>query len=78
LMVLDQDVARVKELIKSDATCKSYYAQLRASADKLLSEPVSQRVLIGPRLTPSGRGMNCSPPRSSRIGILHISSMWRR
>ena len=50
LMVLDQDIQRIKGLIESDAACKSYYEQLRKSAEKLLEEPVSQRVLIGPRL----------------------------
>jgi hypothetical protein len=50
LLVLDDDLARVKQAIAADPTAKAYFDQLNTSAQKLLNEPVSQRVLVGPRL----------------------------
>jgi hypothetical protein len=50
LMVLDADVARLKGLIKSDPVAKGYFEQVRKEGEKLLAQPVSERVLVGPRL----------------------------
>jgi hypothetical protein len=50
LIVLDADLARVKRQIADDPTAKRYFEQLQSSGDKLLTEPPSERKLIGPRL----------------------------
>jgi hypothetical protein len=50
LIVLDADLARLKQQIKDDATAKGYFAQLQSAGDKSLSDPLSERKLIGPRL----------------------------
>jgi len=50
LLWLYDDVARTKKLIESDATAKAWFDQLKRAADKSLSDPLPQRVLIGPRL----------------------------
>ena len=50
LLVLDDDVARLKRQIASDASAKTYFEHIRTVGDKLLTEPPSERKLIGPRL----------------------------
>ena len=39
LLVLDEELASVKELIKTDPTVKALYQQLQAQAEKILHEP---------------------------------------
>src|SRR6476620_5882023 len=50
LLVTDKDVARVNALVKSNPVARGYFDELRKAGDKLLSEPVSERVIVGPRL----------------------------
>ena len=55
LYLLDRDLPRLQELIRSNDTAREYHDQLKASADKLLDEPASQRVMIGKRLLQTSR-----------------------
>ncbi|HZZ41960.1 MAG TPA: heparinase II/III family protein [Tepidisphaeraceae bacterium] len=50
LMVLEGDVERVKGLIQTDATAKLYFDRIREMGEKVMGEPVSERVIVGPRL----------------------------
>jgi hypothetical protein len=50
LLVLDDDIARAKQAISADETARRYFDLLKASAEKMLGQPVSERVLQGPRL----------------------------
>jgi hypothetical protein len=50
LLVLDDQFARLRQQVKTDPTAKAWFQKLQAIADKELSAPVAQRVLIGPRL----------------------------
>src|SRR3954462_13539433 len=50
LLVLDEDIARVKKAIASDPVAKGYFDQIKAAGDKILTDPVAKRELIGPRL----------------------------
>ena len=55
LLLLPDDVARLQGVIAGDATARGYRDALLRSGERMLGEPVSQRVLIGPRLlTPAG------------------------
>src|ERR1041385_7144617 len=50
LLVLDEDLARLKPVLQSDPLAKQWFAKLKSEADKTLDAPLVQRVLIGPRL----------------------------
>lgn len=50
LLVLADDLARVREFIASDPVARGYRDALRESGRKILAEPPVERVLIGPRL----------------------------
>jgi len=50
LIVLAADLARINAYIASDPVAKGYLDALVKKGDKLLTEPVSKRVLVGPRL----------------------------
>ena len=50
LLWLDDDLARTKQFIQSDPTAKAWFNYLKRNADKALSDPLPERVLIGPRL----------------------------
>jgi Heparinase II/III-like protein/Domain of unknown function (DUF4962) len=50
LLVLDEDIARVKQAIKTDKIAGRYFELIQQAGDKVLTEPVAQRVLQGPRL----------------------------
>src|SRR5687767_1402427 len=50
LLVLDDDIARLKREIETDATAKAYFEHVKGVGDKLLDAPPSERKLIGPRL----------------------------
>lgn len=49
LLLLDQDLPALKALVASDPA-KGYLAALRTKGDKILTQAVSTRVLVGPRL----------------------------
>ena len=50
LLVLDDQLAAVKKSIQSDRTAKAYFEHIRDVGDGLLDAPVSERLIIGPRL----------------------------
>ena len=50
LLVLDDDIARLKRQIKDDKTAARYFEHIHDDAEKMLSEPPVERVLTGPRL----------------------------
>ena len=50
LVLLAGDVERIKQGVASDSTARGYLAAVRRAGERTLTEPVSQRVLIGPRL----------------------------
>ena len=50
LLVLDDDIARLKRQIETDATAKAYFEHVKRVGDKLIDAPPSERKLIGPRL----------------------------
>lgn len=55
LLVLAEDMARIEELIATDATARGYRDALVRSGQKILAEPPVERVLIGPRLLDMSR-----------------------
>jgi hypothetical protein len=50
LLALDEDIGRLRRSIQNDPVPAGYYDALITRADELLGLPVSQRVLVGPRL----------------------------
>src|ERR1017187_374075 len=52
---LDSDIARIRNLIATDPLVKDSYNALRRQADRLLSQPPVEYVLIGPRLLDKSR-----------------------
>jgi hypothetical protein len=50
LLVLDDDIARLKRQIAEDPAAKAYFEHIRGAGDKLLDQPPSERKVIGPRL----------------------------
>jgi hypothetical protein len=50
LLALDDRLARVRQLIASDSQAQAYWRHVVGDSDKLLTAPVSERKLIGPRL----------------------------
>ncbi len=50
LMLLDGDISRLKTLVREDATARGYFEALQQEGARILGQPVSERVLIGPRL----------------------------
>jgi hypothetical protein len=50
LLLLPDDVARLRQTIATDATARGYRDALVRGGEKTLGEPPAQRVLIGPRL----------------------------
>ncbi|HEX2516091.1 MAG TPA: heparinase II/III family protein, partial [Chloroflexota bacterium] len=55
LLLLPDDVARLQGVIAGDATARGYRDALLRSGERTLGEPVSQRVLVGPRLLDTSR-----------------------
>lgn len=68
LMVLDEDFARVKGYIASDPVAKEYFERVKESGEKMLSEPVSERIIVGPRLLTISRQVLV---RTSTLGALY-------
>jgi hypothetical protein len=50
LLVLDDGIARVKQLATTDATAKNYFEQMRSAGNVLLTAAPAERVIRGPRL----------------------------
>ena len=57
LLFLDDDVARVKEQIKSDPFAEAWFEKLSKSAEGQLTQPLAERVLVGPRLLQVSRNV---------------------
>lgn len=55
LLVLDADLARVKQAIESDPVARKWHKHLLGDAEKMLKEKPIERVLIGPRLLDKSR-----------------------
>lgn len=55
LILLPDDIARIKDFIAHDPVAHGYYAALVRSGDKIIPEPPVERVLIGPRLLDKSR-----------------------
>ncbi|MCX6910362.1 MAG: heparinase II/III family protein [Verrucomicrobia bacterium] len=55
LLVLDADLARVKQAIENDPVARRWHEQLLRDAEKMLKEKPIQRKLIGPRLLDKSR-----------------------
>src|SRR4051812_36864736 len=68
LLVLDEDLARVKQDIGRDLTAKAYFEQLKSTGDAMLKAPPATRVLIGPRLLTVSRQV---VTRTSTLGALY-------
>jgi hypothetical protein len=69
LLVLDEDVSRTRELIRTDAVAADWHSQLRKSADKAITQPTAEHKLSGPRL------LNQS--RAALQRILLFGYLWR-
>jgi hypothetical protein len=70
LMVLDSDLARVKEAIAKDPLAKKWHDELRADAEKMLSAKPIEHVLIGPRLLDKSR--TCLSRVSTLAGLYRL------
>jgi hypothetical protein len=55
LVLLNDDLARLKETIAADKTAQGYYESIRKQADESLKAKPVQHVLIGPRLLSQSR-----------------------
>jgi hypothetical protein len=55
LLVLDDELPRVREAMESDKVARRWARQLRTSADKLLNEPPTPREFIGKRMLAASR-----------------------
>ena len=55
LLVLDADLARVKQAVENDPVARRWHEQLLGDAEKMLKEQPIQRKLIGPRLLDKSR-----------------------
>jgi hypothetical protein len=55
LLVLDSDVDRAKDLLKSNQSAQQIYASMKQTGEAILTQPPVERVLIGPRLLDKSR-----------------------
>jgi len=55
LVLLAEDITRIRGFIETDATARRYHQRLLAQGEAILSEPPVERVLIGPRLLDKSR-----------------------
>src|ERR1017187_10623667 len=55
LIALDSDIARIRNFIATDPLVKDSYDALRRQADRILSQPPVEYVLVGPRLLETSR-----------------------
>ncbi len=55
IFIRKADLPAFRQQIRNDAKMAAWYAGVKAGADKILSEPPVQRVLIGPRLLDKSR-----------------------
>src|SRR5882724_6108197 len=55
LIVLDEDLPRIKQAIEKYPRAAQYYHQFETDAPKIIAQPVVKHVLIGPRLLDQSR-----------------------
>jgi len=55
LVLLDEDLARVKQLIKEDKTARGYYADLKKQGEQWLDAKPVEHIIVGPRLLTQSR-----------------------
>jgi hypothetical protein len=55
LLVLDADLARVRQAVENDPVARRWHKHLLGDAEKMLKEKPVERVLIGPRLLDKSR-----------------------
>ncbi|MBI5282745.1 MAG: heparinase II/III family protein [Candidatus Solibacter usitatus] len=55
LLASDQDIARIRQLIRTDPAAKAVYDRLHADAARILAQPPVEYKLIGPRLLDKSR-----------------------
>jgi Heparinase II/III-like protein/Domain of unknown function (DUF4962) len=55
LLVLDADLARIRDIIATDPVARQWHEQLQRDAGKMLKEKPIERKLIGPRLLDKSR-----------------------
>lgn len=55
LYVLDEDIASTHQLLAADLDVRGWRDELQRRADRMLEEPVVERVLVGPRLLAQSR-----------------------
>jgi hypothetical protein len=70
LMVLDSDIARVKEAIAHDPLAKKWHEELLAEGETMLSAKPIEHVLIGPRLLDKSR--TCLSRVSTLAGLYRL------
>jgi hypothetical protein len=68
LVLLDEDLARIRQFIKSDATAGQYHQRVVAQGEAILRQPAVELVLIGPRLLDKSRTV---VDRIYTLGLLH-------
>lgn len=55
LYVLDEDLERVRKLVSADREVRRWHDALQKDAERMLEEPVVERVIVGPRLLAQSR-----------------------
>ncbi len=68
LVLLAEDLARIRQFIESDATARKYHQRVVAQGEAILRQPPVERVLIGPRLLDKSRTV---VDRIYTLGLLH-------
>ncbi|MCW5551348.1 MAG: heparinase II/III family protein [Verrucomicrobiae bacterium] len=68
LIVLADDLARIRQFIESDATARQYHQRVIAHGEAILRQPPVERILIGPRLLDKSRTV---VDRLYTLGLLH-------
>lgn len=68
LVLLAEDIARIREFIETDATARRYHERIVARGEAVLRGPPVERVLIGPRLLDKSRTV---VDRLYTLGLLH-------
>jgi hypothetical protein len=70
LLVLDADLAAVKQAIATDPLAMKWHEQIKADAEKMLSAKPIEHVLIGPRLLDKSR--TCLTRVSTLAGLYRL------
>ena len=68
LVLLAEDITRIRKFIESDSTARQYHTNVLARGEVILREPPVEHVLIGPRLLDKSRTV---VDRIYTLGLLH-------